>query len=171
MYIFDADNAGVVGGLGLLLSVFGLLGTIVGFWITWKQLKRTKTATEASSEAVGKLRLRMAQYDTLAELSYAISATRETRRHIDGQQWKYALDGLEETRIFLTRILELSGDIIEDERVNMKSTISDLSLSAISLSKQMEKDDVSSGSKIRIRLNDALEFLNRLSIKVQRAAK
>ncbi len=171
MDIFDAKNAAFVGGIGLILSMLGLIGTIIGFWITWIQLKRTKTAAEASSDAVGALKLRMAHYDTLTELSYAISATREARRHLDGQQWKYALDGLEEIRVLLTRIMELSAEMLGEKKDNIRTTISDLSLSSQSLSKQIDKNEITIAPRIRIKLTGTLEFLNKLSIKAQRAAQ
>jgi hypothetical protein len=171
MDIFDAKNAAFVGGASLIISVLGLAGTLIGFWITLIQLKRTKTAADASSEAVGALKLRMAHYDTLTELSYAISATREARRHLDGQQWKYALDGLEEIRVLLTRIMELSSEMLSEEKDNIKATISDLSLSSQSLSKQIEKSDITIAPRIRIKLTSTLEFLSKLSVKAQRAAQ
>lgn len=171
MDIFDARNSGLVGGIGLILSALGLVVTGVGFAFTWLQLKRTKSAAEASSEAVRALKSRMSEYDTLADLAFAMSAAREIKRHIDGRQWKYALDGLEEIKIFLIRILELSGKTLEGEETQIKDTISKLSMSAQSLSKQIERGDVNNTQNIRVKIVDSHELLNRLSIKIKRSAK
>jgi hypothetical protein len=69
----DPKTAGVIGALGLIL-------TVVGFVITIVQVRRSKTAAESAAEAVKTVRSQITHFDAAAECVSAIQILEEIER-------------------------------------------------------------------------------------------
>ncbi len=65
--MFNPANSHIIGAWGLIITIFGALISIGGFYLTITQLSRTKRATQAVTTAVGDLKNRMYIFDTAVE--------------------------------------------------------------------------------------------------------
>jgi hypothetical protein len=89
---FVPDNSAIVAGWGFWLTILGLALTLIGFCITWIQLKKTKTAAEAASAEARRIKLAVATYDAAGEASKAIAALESARRHLRNAAWADVAD-------------------------------------------------------------------------------
>ena len=104
--MFSADNAGLVGGISLLVGVAAFVLTIAGFWITIVQLLKTKDAAEASSVAITSLKNRMRIFDSSVESSRVIKYLEAAILYLKNKSWGVAAISLWEGQTVLRRVLE-----------------------------------------------------------------
>jgi hypothetical protein len=72
-WLATSKVAGVVGGLGLLV-------TVVGFGITLYQVRKSRTAAEAAARSANQVRQTIEHFDAIAECATAIQALEEIER-------------------------------------------------------------------------------------------
>jgi hypothetical protein len=120
MKIFDwpflQQNTLSVAGWGFWFGFFGLLASIVGFAITFEQLRRTKTVAQEAKRASEDARTRVAIYDMIFELSKAASALEATQGHIKREDWSEAFHGYSDARIALVKISRLPSGLSESAK-------------------------------------------------------
>lgn len=78
-------TVGLVGGAGLILSVFGLAVSVVGFAVTLQQIKQTRSDVAATQAEATRIRSALKQYDVLQESTKAEYALRATKLHMDAE--------------------------------------------------------------------------------------
>lgn len=168
-WLFEPENSGLVGGLGLLVGAGGSILTIVAFAITIWQLIRTASANRAVASAVQALKSRVAAYDVVSELARADSALKETQRHLISGNWLHVLDSLSEARVSVVRLSELPSSLDDAHR----SSLSEMSNSIENSNKRI-RSALSKGSKMPDQaslLHSTGEFqmtITKLSLKVER---
>lgn len=92
---FQQSATYLVQGWGFWLAIIGLIISVVGFWITLVQLGRTKKATAAVSEEVGKIQFAVSKYNAALETSRAESSLNAARKHVKNTEWDQANEALE----------------------------------------------------------------------------
>jgi hypothetical protein len=95
-WLFAPTNSPQVGGVGLLLSVFGTILTLLGLYVTYRQAKKAKTTAQAAATAVAKFKFRADHYDAYRDLNHAAYAMETTRRHLDNDAWKDAVESYDD---------------------------------------------------------------------------
>lgn len=95
---FDVHNADAVAGWGFWLAIFGMFLTLLGFGITLKQLAKTKSATDAVTAEVARIRSSLDSYDAAQEASRAQYALNTTRRYISNGLWDEVLISYDDVR-------------------------------------------------------------------------
>lgn len=102
--LFSATNSGVVGGLSLVVSVVGLILTLLGLWLTYRQAEAAATSADASIRAVEDFKFRLGQYNAARDLTEALYAIDSTRSHLNNEMWKDASISYEDARRALIRL-------------------------------------------------------------------
>jgi len=100
--------------LGLLLSVFGTCLTLCGLFLTYRQAKAAASAAETANVAVGNFKFRVSQHDISRDVSEATYALDTTRRHLNNDAWKDAIDSYEDARRAIVRMM-MAKDILSDD--------------------------------------------------------
>ena len=113
-WAFEQENAAAVAGWGFWLAIAGLVLTLVGFWITLKQLSKTKSATEAATDEVQRIRGSLDAYDATHEASRAQYALKTTRRYLNNKLWSEVLISYDDVRKSLMIIRATASDKTAD---------------------------------------------------------
>ena len=121
-WVMDPANAVRVSAWGFLVGIAGTILTILGFGLTGWQLWRTANATTAAARAVANIKSRVAIYDAFFEVSRAVSALRETDRHLKRHSWSDAIESYGDARHALVRLTELPSNL-NDERIAHLSNV------------------------------------------------
>jgi hypothetical protein len=104
---FDLANTGIVQGWGFWLAVVGMLLTIGGFLITWKQLKLARTAAEAVKLEVSRIQVAVRGYDAAHHATRAATALDAARRHLRNTAWPDVADSYEDFRRAIITLQQL----------------------------------------------------------------
>lgn len=102
--------------IGIVLSVAGLVGTAVGFYIAVRQILGAQRASEAARVASEAARSRVAAFDMITEVSRATSAIRSAQAHIRAGNWDEVVNSYSEARISLVKIAELPSDLAQPHK-------------------------------------------------------
>ncbi|MDF2638125.1 MAG: hypothetical protein K0R64_1109 [Novosphingobium lindaniclasticum] len=115
---FDVQNAGAVAGWGFWLAIFGMFLTLLGFGVTLKQLAKTKSATDAATAEVARIRSSLDAYDAAQEASRAQYALKTTRRYISNDLWNDVLSSYDDVRKSIITIRSSSNEslILYDQK-------------------------------------------------------
>lgn len=92
---FQSASTLAVQGLGFWLAIFGLLISVVGFWVTLAQLARTRRATTAVSAEVARIQFAVSRYDATIEASRAEALLLSVRKAIKAADWDQVSDAVE----------------------------------------------------------------------------
>lgn len=79
---FTPANEQLVVGWGFWLAIAGLILTVLGFGLTLMQVTRAKSASEAASDEVERIRESLIRYDAALEVARATYALDSARRHL-----------------------------------------------------------------------------------------
>lgn len=106
----------VAAAWGLLLDVYGLIGTAVGFYIALRQIHNAQLASEAAERASEEAKSRFAAYDVVSELARAGSALKESQRHVSNGSWTDVMESISEARVSIVRLSALPSALDQDGR-------------------------------------------------------
>lgn len=76
----------------------GVILTILGFVVTVAQIKKVKSASEAVSFEVNRIRQSLARYDAGQEIAKAQYALTSAKRHLRNEAWLDVADSYEDVR-------------------------------------------------------------------------
>lgn len=129
-WAFLPDSALDVAGWGFWFGLLGLLLSLVGFAITFRQLAKTKDASEAARVAVERIRNSLAVFDGANEASRASYALGTTLTHVRNGMWRDAADSYADVRRSLMRLrsieyVALSHQPDIDEAMNFIARLCD----------------------------------------------
>jgi hypothetical protein len=111
-WAFDSTNALIVQGWGFWLAVFGMLLTIAGFLITWRQLQQARTAAETVKDEIGRIQVAVRGYDAAHHATRAATALDAARRHLRNAAWPDVADSYEDFRRAIITLQQLDIDIL-----------------------------------------------------------
>lgn len=111
-----AFSGGAADAWGLLLGVYGLIGTIVGFYIALRQIYNAQLASEAAKRASEEAKARFAAYDVISDLARAGSALKESQRHALSNNWTHVIESVSEARVSIVRLAELPSSLDQSGR-------------------------------------------------------
>lgn len=83
--------------------------TIAGFVVTFVQLRKTKSASEAVSNEISRIKLAVASYDAAQEASRALTALDSAKRHLRNSAWPDVADSYEIFRRSILTVLSLQS--------------------------------------------------------------
>lgn len=170
-WVFDPANAVQVSAWGLLLGLFGTLLTILGFGLTGWQLWRTANATEAAALAVAGIKSRVATYDAIFEVSRAVSALKETDRHLKRHSWVDAVESYGDGRHALVRLTELPSDLNAERLENLSNILSEVVIFSEKIEAALQKSKAPTDVSKMINSNRRfVETLARISIALEKGA-
>lgn len=109
---FMQENSLASAGWNFWVSIVSLALTVIGFWITFQQLRKTKTAATAAQLAATNVKNRLAEYDAthdVAEARYALGVSMD---HVNNDAWENAVKSYEDVR---RAILRLRAFIPDDD--------------------------------------------------------
>ena len=160
-----------MGAWGFLLSALGLLVSIVGFSLTIWQLVRTASATRAAGAAVDRLKLRVATYDAIFEISRARSAIKETQSNARGSDWRRVVESYATTREALLRVRELSPHLDDKQRDKIDDVIEEINRFCDRVESSLQKGAIAFDVAKAIRaIRSHSDFVDRLRITMERSA-
>lgn len=113
MPLFANENSGIVGGISLIITTMGFIGTLWALRVTFLQLVKTKGAEEAAINTAIKLKSRISFFDVTIENLKASKSLENALSHLRAKSWLYASQNLWEAQISLNRILPTITDKIE----------------------------------------------------------
>jgi hypothetical protein len=154
--LFDAANSGIVGGLSLILTVCGLLLSLVGFIYTIKQVKRTLTAAEAAKLKADELRNQVGVFDLSLEISRANNSLKQVLAFVRSKNLQLTLTPLEDAQAHLNRISKLlveDRDISSTARQDSAFFLSQIQIIDDSLEKNIGFDSVDLVTRARKTIN------------------
>jgi hypothetical protein len=115
-WLFSPAYAAQVGGISFLLGALGTVLTLWGLFLTYRQAKRARTEAAAATQAVSDFRFRLDHYDASRDLAQAAYAMEITRRHLNNDAWKDAVDSYEEARRAIIRVGLTSVELPDEHR-------------------------------------------------------
>lgn len=158
LWLFDNANAGVVGGVGLIL-------TLVGFAVTIWQLIRTRRSVDAANAATANLRARISSQTATIHAAGAIARIKAAKRELRSKEWSAARFVLEELRGSLV-VVERRKHIASEEFANeLPSYLKDL-LDFVDFLDRLQENEMLSDRK----KNQMLSRLNELSNLLEKIA-
>ncbi|WP_344711290.1 hypothetical protein [Sphingomonas humi] len=151
-------NSQAAGANGLVLGIWGLLVSIVGFVITLWQIQKTANATQAVSIALSRLRNRMGTFDYASECMRANRGLQHSCQLLRLKQWNDAAASLFDAQIVLHRLsVSQHGDA--SARTSAGSTSNQILESLPLLESAAEKDIDFSAAELVMTLRKQINIL------------
>lgn len=110
---FDLANTPAVQGWGFWLAVVGMILTIGGFLVTWRQLKQARTAADAVKVEISRIQIAVQGYDAAHHATRAATALHAARRHLQYGAWPDVADSYEEFRRAIITLQQLEIDNLQ----------------------------------------------------------
>lgn len=120
---FEDSATLYVQGSSYWLGWAGFAFSIVGFFITWFQLYRTKRATTAVSAEIKNIKLSVSRYNATTETSRAETALSTARKHVKSLEWDQANDALDAYSKAMHTLRELSVAELEAHEPNIENAM------------------------------------------------
>lgn len=114
---------GHVEALGFVLTVWGLLLSVAGFGVTWWQLARTQTSSQAVERALSRIKRDYESFDLITEVRTARANAEITQSHITSARWDDALGSYNALRISLAKIAAVRGGLSDESRESTKDLL------------------------------------------------
>lgn len=97
---------------GMLLSVSGVVLSLIGFGVTLWQLTRTVLTTVAVQKAVKDLKRSVGSLDIISEVRTAQAASEAAQKALDGSHWAGALEACDRVRVSLAKMASVPGGLL-----------------------------------------------------------
>ena len=124
-----------LGFAGSIASLVGLVITVVGFFITIWNVRKSRTAAQQAREASLKVREDIRKIDTVSDLSSAISIMHEIKRLHRANEWIILPDRYSTLKKLLISIKVANPDLSETKKKSIQATIQQMT----NIDKQIEK--------------------------------
>lgn len=111
---------GFPSAIGLLLTGWGVVISVGGFAVTWFQLYRTQTSSEAVAAALLRLKRDYNSFDLIAELRAARTHGKAAMHSSQHERWVDALSGFHGIRESLNRISSVRTILSDDQVLLIK---------------------------------------------------
>lgn len=164
---FDLTSR-LFGGLSFVIGGLGLIVSVVGFWYTIVQLKRTRTSTEAVQAAVGNLKVRVDIIDISFETQRAIKLLETTLVHLQHESWVNASSSLWEAQNATYRLRDRFQKSNDEGQV-VKNAIVEFLLHVQTLDdlakKRVKNFDT---SEMRLMIRSLVNVLNNAAVSAQK---
>lgn len=166
---FLQSNDLLMQGLGFWFNVVGLLITLVGFGLTWRQLKKTTSAAEAAKREANRIEVTLKRYDAAQEISQAHYALRTAKRHFSNRAWSDGGESYEDVR---RSLLSLKANI-EILDLDTSKSIDRIASYISKFCERIDRGDFDTASvddfaKAKSTLRDHEQFLMEIGIKLQK---
>ncbi|HEX8580283.1 MAG TPA: hypothetical protein VF655_11920 [Allosphingosinicella sp.] len=165
--MFDTANAHLVGAWGLILGMVGLVVSLLGFWVTIAQLRRTRKATEAVNAAISSLRNRMGAFDFASECVRGSKSLEHAIHLLRAKQWDEAAGKLLESQGILNRI-GISDEGDESARNSSRDTAELLLTSVQELEEAADKQIEFQANELIMILRKQINLLESQIVGVNR---
>jgi len=113
----------VINALGVSASVLGVLVALIGFWITIRNVRRSKRAADRAEEAASKALRSVRHIDTVQSLSKATTLAEEMKTLNREKEWKMLLDRLSTFRNMLIEIKGSTPGLSDDHKSRLQAAI------------------------------------------------
>ncbi len=117
-WLLNPGNATNVAAISFIVGGVGTLLTLIGLFFTFIQARRAASAASLVRTAVNDFRFRLSHHDAARDASEALYALDVTRRHLNNDAWRDAVDSYEDARRAILRIImslpTLDANIILD---------------------------------------------------------
>lgn len=148
-------------------SVIGVGIALWGIWVTYQQVKLVKTASEAAEAAIRDLKLRIANFDVVGEVTSAensLNWLKDDYRTKDEEQWRRQSDRLATSLISIRENFEQANERTTDQLSSAISHASALT-NRISIKSREASNDV---AKIHESFRDIHTALVKVRVQLQR---
>lgn len=125
--MFAAENSGLVGGVGLIITALGFVVTLWALGLTYQQLLKTKNSVDSANEATAELRRRLAGQNAVVQAAYAETQLKTAQRELRANNWPAALDAIDALRELLLLLNRRADHISVDLREELIPLLKDLS--------------------------------------------
>lgn len=152
------------------VGAVGLLITLVGFGVTIVQVMRARKASILAANAVESVRNRLAEFDTVANLSSAIETMEQIKRFQRLEAWPTIIDLYSQLRRKLLHIKHNSDQLPAELQSKLFSAIQHTSkfeqtMESIMVKKSTGSHDVPKWNKI---MSDQMESLTEIIIHLRK---
>ena len=145
----------------LLIALLELLIGVVGFGLTIYELRKTKSAVEASKQATRQTLRGMSERLTISDVALIQASLREIQVALRGNRWESALIRIQETRATLHQLKEREGFTGDARRTEMQEMIVRLR----KLQDRLERKLGDPGASLSVKAANSLlsDFIDHLS--------
>jgi ATP:corrinoid adenosyltransferase len=159
-----------VGGIGLLVGIFGIALTLIAFGITIWQLIQTRSASEQVRIAVNALKSRVIAFDVVTELAKATAALKESQRHVANSNWLNCIDSMAEARLSVVILSELESSLDSRDRENLSRISTELENASKRIRSSISKGTkMPEPSSVVHAVGEYQVEITKMSMKVERA--
>ena len=109
---------------GAVASILGVLIALIGFWITIRNVRRSRRAATRAERAAKEALESVRHFDTVQNLSEAISIVGEIQRLNRLKEWKVLLDRHSTFRDILVEVKGSAAKLNEQDKVAIQDGIS-----------------------------------------------
>lgn len=120
---FQPWNEHQVAGWGFWLAIVGLILTLGGFYLTFYQLRKTRSAAEAVENKVKEVQAALVRYDVANDVARASVALSAARNYARAGLWANVADSYEVCRSGLHAIKDDSSDLSSEQRQEIERAI------------------------------------------------
>lgn len=111
-----------------IVSLVGFPLALLGLWISFREIKKSKTVVDATKSAVERVRSDISLINTVSEFSEAISILDELKRLIRHNTFAPLPDRLTQARLLLILIRAKTKGLSPEQSTCFQNAISDLSI-------------------------------------------
>lgn len=149
--------------VGAIASVLGVIVSVIGFTVTLYNVARSKSAATRAETAAVEAQKSARLFDTVADVSKAISMMEEAKRLNRAGEWKVLLDRYGEIRRTLNEIRSANPNLNDTHKSDIQSTIGQLATIENSIEESLQKNvnpaDVAKFNKLISRQIEKLDVV------------
>lgn len=146
---------------GNIASVLGLVISVAGFFLTLREVRRARTASEQAQEIAREALNRVSFRLFFTQLASSVRLVQELREACRQKQWARAIDRCEQLRVILAELVE-NQRLDSKERDFIVLAIDDLSL----IIRQVE--DIEHGKKLPPLPGRMMDALGKIATSLSR---
>lgn len=109
--------------IGVILGLIGILLSIIGFWIAFVQIRKTKSAAEAALDAAKEARDNIRNFDSVIDFSSVIAMVEEIKRHQRAGNWVILPDRYSQLKSSLIAIKAVNNQLSVEHKTTLQQAI------------------------------------------------
>ncbi|MCK5248026.1 hypothetical protein KAR02_14075 [Candidatus Bipolaricaulota bacterium] len=148
-------------------TVLGLLVSVVGFFVTIRNVLSTKTAATQAREAAASAQARMMRFDAAAELSSAVATVAGIKRLQRQKQWSLVLEQYAALRRSLVSVKEGHDEFDDEVRAKLQEAIQDTANAEAQVEEGLPNGDDIGVAKLNARLSGISDVLQMMLIQMK----
>lgn len=116
-------SGGRAEAISLLLDIYGLVGTAVGFYIAFRQIRNAKLASEAAEKAANAVKDSFSAFDLIREISLTSNGLSTAQIHLNVNDVEGAIRSYHSVQLSLVRLIEYKTALELEDKSELSAVL------------------------------------------------